>query len=79
MTRSVLDELRPRALALAAEDRAELAHELLVSLDGPPEHGVAAAWDVELRRRLDEVESGSVTLIEADEVMRKVRALSPAP
>ena len=57
---SLLDE----ALALPAASRARLAGELLRSLDadGPPldEDEYDAAWGAELKRRIDEVESGAV-------------------
>jgi toxin ParE1/3/4 len=42
--------------ALTAQDRAELAHFLIESLE--PESDTDAAWDVELSRRADEIKSG---------------------
>lgn len=50
-----------KALALPVKDRAELARELLVSLDeAPPDdpNDVEAAWLKELDRRARELESG---------------------
>jgi putative addiction module component (TIGR02574 family) len=66
-------ELSQRALKLAPEDRVRLAEELLASLGGDLEPEVDAAWDAELRKRVAEVESGTVRLIPADEVFEKVR------
>lgn len=40
------------ALRLTVEERAELAAELLASLDGEPDEGVEAAWAVEIERRV---------------------------
>jgi putative addiction module component (TIGR02574 family) len=46
-------ELLQEALELDAEERAELAADLLASLDGPREEGAADAWRDEIRRRVD--------------------------
>jgi putative addiction module component (TIGR02574 family) len=68
-----VDELSQRARKLAPEDRARLAEELLASLELPLEPEVDAASDEELRRRIAEVESGTVQLAPADEVFARVR------
>lgn len=65
-------ELSAQARALAPQARARLAEELLASLD-PHEIEVEAAWDEELRRRIDEVESGTAQLIPADQAFAQVR------
>lgn len=65
-------ELSERAKSLPPEDRARLAEELLASLD-PHEEGVEAAWDAELRRRIDSVEQGTVEMIPANEAFAAVR------
>lgn len=65
-------ELSARAQALAPEDRARLAEELLASLD-PRVADVQAAWDEELRRRIDEVERGTVALVAASDAFAQVR------
>ena len=65
-------ELSAQAKALPPEARARLAEELLASLD-PHDTEVEAAWDEELRRRIDEVERGTVQLISADQAFAQVR------
>ena len=50
----VLDE----ALRLELSDRAELAAELLASLDGEPDDDVEAAWAAEIERRAARARSG---------------------
>jgi putative addiction module component (TIGR02574 family) len=65
-------ELSAQAKALPPEDRARLAEELLASLD-PHEADVDAAWNAELRRRIDEVERGVTELIPADQAFAQVR------
>ncbi|MEK8051342.1 addiction module protein [Ideonella sp. DXS22W] len=69
---NLVDELSAQAKALPAEDRARLAEELLASLD-PQDSAVDAAWDEELRRRIDEVERGTVELIPGDQALAQVR------
>lgn len=65
-------DLSARAKALPPEDRARLAEELLASLD-PRDSDVEAAWGVEIRRRVEEVERGAVELVPADQVFASVR------
>jgi putative addiction module component (TIGR02574 family) len=60
-------------LRLPAEDRAKLALELLRSLDGEPESGVAEAWDAEIERRAAEVTSGKAETMTLDEYRGHVR------
>lgn len=67
----LVTELSQRAHALLPEDRARLAEELLASLEGDDEPG--SAWDEELRKRIEEVESGAVKLVPADEAFARVR------
>ena len=68
----LIAELSAQAKALPPDERARLAEELLASLD-PHETEVEAAWDEELRRRIDEVERGTVELIPADQAFAQVR------
>lgn len=66
-------ELLKRALALNAEERAELAGSLLESLDGvhdDPE-AVEAAWNQEIARRIADLDSGKAKTIPWEEVRRR--------
>lgn len=54
-TQRVLDE----ALQLDLSDRAELAAELLASLDGGPDQDAEAAWAAEIERRAERARSGA--------------------
>lgn len=65
-------ELTAQAQALSPHDRASLAQKLLASLD-PHDTEVAAAWDEELRRRIDELERGAVELIPASQAFAQVK------
>jgi len=52
------EQLLRDALRLGLADRAELAAELLASLDGAPEADVAAAWANEIESRAARARSG---------------------
>jgi putative addiction module component (TIGR02574 family) len=56
--------LRDAVLQLPDEDRAWLAVEILASLDGPADAGVESAWEEEIDRRVAEIESGAVELVD---------------
>lgn len=62
------------ALELPAGERAALAHDLLASLDGAAEAGAAEAWDTELERRLDELQSGKAQTISVEEALGRIDA-----
>lgn len=68
----LVTELSIQAKALSREERARLAEELLASLD-PNDSEIEAAWDEELRRRIDEVERGDVQLVPADRAFAQVK------
>ena len=69
-----LEKVRSEALNLPESERAELAHNLMASLDGPADSNVAMAWDTEILRRLAEIDSGTANLIDREEFGRRMRA-----
>lgn len=73
----MLEELENKALQLSPEDRGELIHRLIVSLEGEPEdtpEAIAQAWDAEIARRVADMDAGRTKWIPADEVMSRLRA-----
>ena len=71
---TLVDELSQKALELPAEERVRLAEKLLATVhEVDPE--VEAAWDVEIQRRLAEIDSGTAKLIPAEEVFAEVRRI----
>ena len=52
------EKVLAEALQLDLSDRAELAAELLASLDGEPDKDVEAAWAAEIERRAERARSG---------------------
>ncbi len=62
-------------LALDVDERAVVAHALLDSInDADDASEVDDAWRVEVSRRLEEMRSGSVEMIDADELFAELRA-----
>jgi putative addiction module component (TIGR02574 family) len=68
-------ELLKHALTLSDKERADLASSLIDSLDPTIDPDVELAWQEEVARRLEDVESGRVKTIPWDEVRKKGRAL----
>lgn len=59
--------------SLSADER-ELAAVALQQISDDEQAEVDAAWRSELRRRIDDIESGRVELLDADEVHAQIRA-----
>lgn len=65
------EQLIEEILQLPREARALLAEKLLESLDFREEFDVSPAWREEIRRRCQELDSGTVKPVPADEVFRE--------
>lgn len=70
-----LKQIEDVALHLPQDDRAKLAHRLLLSLEEAAENEIAQEWLKEAQRRARELDEGIVQPVPADEVRRKARAL----
>jgi putative addiction module component (TIGR02574 family) len=66
------DAVLADALRLDLDARAELAAEILASLDGPADPDAEAAWNVEIERRVAAIEAGAVKLEPWDDVKRRI-------
>lgn len=75
------EQIEALALALPIKERGELAHRLIVSLDGEaqgtPEE-IAKAWDEEIARRVADMEAGRTQWIPAEQVFAEIDALIAA-
>ena len=74
MTTEALERIRTEVMALTEGERAELAHDLVASLDEPRDTGVEDAWDREILRRISLIDSGQAKLIDREEFRQKMRA-----
>lgn len=68
-----LETLKNAAMTLSERERAKLASDLVASLDGPVDHDVAEAWDIEICRRINEIESGKAEVLDVDDVLARAR------
>ena len=70
-----VEKITEAVLSLPSDARALLADRLVESLDPLTDSDVRASWATEAVRRRDEVRSGNVKSISADEVFSRIRAL----
>ena len=73
MTTAQLESIRNEALALTETERARLASDLVASLDGPADPDIAAAWDVEICKRINEIEANPDLTLEPEQVLANAR------
>ena len=76
--RAALNEIEEQALRLPLKERGELAHRLIVRLDGEPEdspEAIAQAWDEEIARRVAEIDAGTEKLRPHEEAVAEIDEL----
>jgi putative addiction module component (TIGR02574 family) len=74
-----VSKLLEQALSLSVEEQEALANSLFSNLDremsgGPAEEGVEEAWAEEIKRRIDDIQSGRTQMIPYEEVRRRLAA-----
>lgn len=74
MTKEVSELLR-KAMALPPEARAALAGSLLESLDDHVDVSAEEAWNAEISRRIEELDSGKVKPVPWAEARRQIAAI----
>jgi putative addiction module component (TIGR02574 family) len=57
-----------------ADERADLVHALMQSLDEDGDTDAAQAWDTEILRRLAAMDAGTVRLVDRSELRRRMNA-----
>lgn len=73
MSTDTMERLRSEALTLSEIERAELAHDLIESLDAPADEGVGEAWNNEIVRRIAQIDSRQAKLLNRDEFRKKLQ------
>jgi putative addiction module component (TIGR02574 family) len=73
-TNRTLAGVRSDALSLSEPERAELARDLVASLDGTADPNAAEAWNAEILRRLAEIEAGTATMVDREELRQRMLA-----
>lgn len=74
MTREAT-ELLKKALTLPVAERAELAGSLIESLDKTEDPSVEAAWDQEIARRMQELDSGKVQPVSLKQARQRLSSV----
>jgi hypothetical protein len=70
-----IEEIVEAARNLPEKAFEEMADRIVESRYGKIDPKIAKAWDVEIKRRLDEIDSGAAVGIPADQVFAKAQAL----
>ena len=73
---ALLDEMSKRAKQLAVDERAQLAQELLESVEQEAAPEVQAVWEAEIASRIAKYERGEANLIPAADVFEAARRLT---
>ena len=69
-------EIEKSARLLSPEERARLAEAMAESLRDAMPAETEAAWEAEIKRRVEAYERGEATLVPAEDVFAKARKLS---
>lgn len=74
MANPAIDIPRAKVFEIPVSERAEFAQDLLASLDGPadPDVDVSEAWEIDILRRLDELDDGTGNLVVWAELRRRM-------
>ena len=78
------DELIATAMQLPVSDRVALANAMLSSIEpsadsDTTQEEVDAAWDVEIARRIDDIDSGRVKTVPSSEVWKRIGGKPSGP
>jgi putative addiction module component (TIGR02574 family) len=67
------DRVRLETMKLPEAERAELARDLVQSLDAPSDDSTGEAWERESSRRIASIDAGSAKLIDRAEFRRRIQ------
>lgn len=69
-------EIEKSARLLSAEERARLAEAMTESLRDAMPSEIEAAWEAEIRRRIEAYERGEASLVPAEDVFAKAKKIA---
>jgi putative addiction module component (TIGR02574 family) len=72
-----VSKLLERALSLSVEEQEALADSLISNLGGKVDEDVVAAWDAEITKRIQELDSGKAKTIPWEQVRKRNLAKLP--
>lgn len=73
MASQIMERLLKEALGLPEAERAEMARNLVRSLDGPADATAAEDWDQEIGRRIEQIDAGTARCIDRQEFSRRLK------
>ncbi len=71
---ATLDHISSEALRLPERERMALAHRLLKSVDEEPATDNDAAWEAVIARRIEDIDTGRVQTVSAEEFFARMEA-----
>ncbi len=72
MSTAAFDHLKAQILTLPESERAELAHDLIASLDAPNDNGVHGEWEHEINKRIAQIDAGNAKLVNRDSFRKRM-------
>lgn len=71
---AIIDNVKEEVGRLSINDRAMLAHWILINLEeiDEPQEAVDVAWRKEIRNRIKEIRTGKVRMIPAEEMWKDI-------
>lgn len=73
MPKATKEKIIEDALGLSLDERAQVAREIIASIDGAAGEDVEDAWAAEIERRLKDIDEGRVTLEDWGSVRQRIR------
>ena len=66
MSTPAFDHLRSQIMILPESERAELAHDLIVSLDASDDVSFSSEWELEIKKRITQIDAGTAKFVDRD-------------
>lgn len=66
MPTAAFDHLRSQIMTLPESERAELAHDLIKSLDAPDDNNISSEWELEIQKRVAQIDVGTAKLVDRE-------------
>lgn len=73
MAATDFEKVRKQASALSERERAALAHDLMLSLDGSSDENASTEWETAIRKRLSELDEGSARTISREDLRKRLK------
>lgn len=73
MAATDFEKVRKQASALSERERAALAHELMISLDGNSDGDASTEWENAIRERLSELDEGTARTISREDLRKRLK------